>query len=231
MGIDTNSEISFASIVLIRMCVCTHSCFLEVVFLQTQVICAENTPPKKTSCRTQKRKRCVRKSAGLYRRVLHFLIREETGTDVTGSQTGCSDYNTMKMAGDVMDTQRPKSRVLACAIMCKTRVCVSVYWWEVTLECYQDRSGSRSRSGLYWVINYRDMSSNFPKRFSPSSCTHILYTPSPSWGCPGSSSWQDACEEEKITCRFSAECWLLLISGCWLLQDFCWLEAGDILIM
>lgn len=48
--------------------------------------------------RLRERVRCVRNPVGPRRHVLHFLIREEAGTDVTGSQTGCCDYNTMKNA-------------------------------------------------------------------------------------------------------------------------------------
>lgn len=53
---------------------------------------------------------CVRKSVGHCRHALHIyfiifffiLIKEETGTDVSESQTGCCDYNTMKMPGGVV---------------------------------------------------------------------------------------------------------------------------------
>lgn len=53
----------------------------------------------RTKIQNGERKRCVRKAFGQCRHVLHFLIRQEKGNDVTGSQTGCSDYNTMRMPG------------------------------------------------------------------------------------------------------------------------------------
>lgn len=57
------------------------------------------------------RERCVRKAVGLLRHVLRFFfIRQEVGSDVASSQTGCCDYNTMRMFGHIMETQRPEAR-------------------------------------------------------------------------------------------------------------------------
>lgn len=98
-----------------------------------------------------------------------FLIREETGTDVTGSQTGCCDYNTMKMPGCVMDTERPKSRALACAMECG---------WESAparrCECGDGGKRYQAGSGNRWPQRERPLTGWFitviASMFFPSLC-------------------------------------------------------------
>lgn len=93
-----------------------------------------------------------------------FLIREETGTDVTGSQTGCCDYNTMKMPGCVMDTERPKSRALACATECG---------WESAparrCECGDGGKRYQAGSGNRWPRRERPLTA-IARMFFPSMC-------------------------------------------------------------
>lgn len=98
-----------------------------------------------------------------------FLIREETGTDVTGSQTGCCDYNTMKMPDCVMDTERPKSRALACAMECgcesaPARRC----------ECGDGGKRYQAGSGNRWPQRERPLTGWFitviARMFFPSMC-------------------------------------------------------------
>lgn len=102
----------------------------------------------------------MRKTAGPRRYVLHFLIKEETGTDVTGSQTGCCDYNTMKMPACVMDTQRPKSRALASA---NQGVCESADWCEdgdlgkkLLRAIRLGQVADQSTRCFNWMINHCD---------------------------------------------------------------------------
>lgn len=74
-----------------------------------------------------------------------FLITEETGTDVTGSQTGCCDYNTMKMPGRAMKTQKAKEQrpqhVSATAIKSEKRVC-GCFRCEYDDDIYQADTGN-----------------------------------------------------------------------------------------
>lgn len=118
-------------------------------------------------------KRCVRKAVSMQWHILlfslFFLIREETGTDVTGSQTGCCDYNTMKMPDCVMDTERPKSRALACAMECG---------WESALarrcECGDGGKRYQAGSGNRWPQRERPLTGWFitviARMFFPSMC-------------------------------------------------------------
>lgn len=148
-----------------------------------------------------------------------FVIREETGTDVTGSQTGCCVCITQwKHCGDPEAKEQSPSMCL-WLLECE-RACMSF--------CRCDDGGESGIRAKHEGLQLRDWLLWNHLRFTWARPENTLIQPfffkctynNMRWGCLGRQA-NRMCARERSHPDFSAECWLLLIRGCWLSQNFC----------